>query len=136
MPKPSPVPDEISKPFWDACNEHRLIIQVCTKCNRMQYPPEKTCLECGSSENLSWREVHGRGKIHGYCVMYDSRIRLLQEQQPFNIAVIELEENPEIKFFSHLPGTPPDQVPVGATVTVEFEETANGQRVPEWRVVS
>lgn len=136
MPKPSPVPDEISKPFWDACNEHRLIIQVCTKCNRMQYPPEKTCLECGSSENLSWREVRGRGKIHGYCVMYDSRIRLLQEQQPFNIAVIELEENPEIKFFSHLPGTPPDQVPVGATVKVEFEETANGQRVPEWRVVS
>jgi hypothetical protein len=93
-------------------------------------------LECGSSENLSWREVHGRGKIHGYCVMYDSRIRLLQEQQPFNIVVIELEENPEIKFFSHLPGTPPDQVPVGATVEVEFEETANGQRVPEWRVVS
>jgi uncharacterized OB-fold protein len=136
MPKPSPVPDEISKPFWDACNEHRLIIQVCTKCNRMQYPPEKTCLKCGSSENLSWREVRGRGKIHGYCVMYDSRIRLLQEQQPFNIAIIELEENPEIKFFSHLPGTPPDQVPVGATVKVEFEETANGQRVPEWRVVS
>ena len=136
MPKPSPVPDEISRPFWDACNEHRLIIQVCTKCNRMQYPPGKTCLECGSSENLSWREVRGRGKIHGYCVMYDSRIRLLQEQQPFNIVVIELEENPEIKFFSHLPGTPPDQVPVGATVEVEFEETANGQRVPEWRVVS
>jgi uncharacterized OB-fold protein len=59
---------------------------------------------------------------------------LLQERQPFNIAVIELEENPEIKFFSHLPGTPPDEVPVGAQVLLEFEETYNGQLVPEWRV--
>ena len=136
MPKPAPVPDELSKPFWDACNEQRLIIQYCTTCNRMQYPPEKTCYACGSDENLEWREVNGRGKIHGYCVIYDSRLRLLQPQQPFNIAVIELKENPEIKFFSHLPGTPLDEVPVGASVQLEFEETVTGQLVPEWRVVS
>ena len=136
MPKPSPIPDDVSKPFWDACNARRLIVQICEKCNRMQYPPEKACLACGSSEHLAWREANGRGRIHGYCVMHDSRVRLLQERQPFNIAVIELEENPEIKFFSHLPGTPPDEVPVGATVNVEFEETATGQLVPEWRVVN
>jgi len=68
--------------------------------------------------------------------MYDSRLRLLQPQQPFNIAVIELEENPEIKFFSHLPGTPLDEVPVGASVQLEFEATVTGQLVPEWLVVS
>jgi hypothetical protein len=28
-----------------------------------------------------------------------------------------------------------DQVPVGARVEVIFEATANGQKVPEWRVV-
>ena len=136
MPKPSPVPDELSKPFWDACNQRRLIMQTCTKCNRMQYPPEKTCDVCGSDENLEWCEVSGRGKIHGYCVMYDSRLELLQAEQPFNIAVIKLEENPEIKFFSHLPGTLPDEVPIGASVQVEFQETATGQLVHEWRVVS
>jgi len=136
MPKPSPIADAVSKPFWDACNERRLIVQVCETCNRMQYPPEKTCLACGSSEHLGWRDVKGRGKIHGYCVMYDSRVRLLQERQPFNIAIVELEENPEIKFFSHLPGTAPDKVPVGAAVNVEFEETVMGQLVPEWRVAN
>jgi len=136
LPKPAPKPDELSKPFWDACNERRLVVQSCTACDRKQYPPEKTCFACGSDQNLEWREVNGRGKIHGYCVMHDSRFRLLQAGQPFNIAVIELEEDPEIKFFSHLPGTPPDEVPVGASVQVEFEETATGQLVPEWRVVS
>ncbi len=135
MPKPSPIPDEVSKPFWDACNERRLIVQTCVQCDRMQYPPEKNCIACGSSAHLTWREVKGMGCIHGYCVMYDSRVKLLQENQPFNIAVIELEENPQIKFFSHLPGTPPDEVPVGAPVKVEFEATYNGQLIPEWRVL-
>lgn len=135
MPKPSPVPDEVSKPFWDACNERRLIMQNCKACNRMQYPPQPTCAACGSADNLEWRKVSGRGKIHGYCVAYDTRVMLLQADQPFNIAVIELEDDPAIKMLSHLPGTPPDEVPVGASVQVEFQKTETGQLIPEWRVV-
>lgn len=136
MSKPIPVPDKVSKPFWDACNQRRLIVQNCKTCNRMQYPPEETCSECGSGRNLEWREVSGRGKINGYMVMYDTRVRLLQADQPFNIAVIELEEDPAIKMFSHLPGTPANEVPVGASVQVEFQEVAPGQLINEWRVVA
>ncbi|MBI4282454.1 MAG: OB-fold domain-containing protein [Chloroflexi bacterium] len=135
MPKQVPVPDELSKPFWDACNRRRLIVQNCTTCNRMQYPPEPTCSKCGSKDHLEWKQVSGRGRINGYCVMYDSRIRVLQADQPFNIAVIELEEDPEIKMLSHLPGTPVDQVPLGAAVQVEFQQVSPNQLVHEWRVV-
>jgi hypothetical protein len=103
----------------------------------MQHPPRPECAECGSKDNLEFREVSGRGKIHGYCVSHDSRIMMLQQIQPFNLAVIELEDDPDIKFLSHLPGTPRGEVPIGATVQVEFEETYNGhQKVAEWRVVS
>ena len=136
MPKPIPVPDELSKPFWDACNERRLIVQNCATCNRMQYPPQASCPACGSAAHLEWREVSGRGRINGYCVMYDSRIVPLQADQPFNIAVIELDEDPAIKFLSSLPGTPVGEVPVGASVEVAFEEVGPGQLIHEWRVVA
>ena len=136
MPKPVPVPDEVSKPFWDACNERRLIVQNCTACNRMQYPPQATCTACGSGGSLDWRQVSGRGRINGYSVMYDTRIVPLQADQPFNIAVIELAEDPAIKFLSSLPGTPVEEVPVGAEVEVIFEEVGPGQLIHEWRVVS
>ena len=137
MPKPVPVPDALSKPFWDAVQERRLVLQTCTACNRKQYPPEPRCAQCGSAEHLEWREVKGRGRIYGYCVMYDSRLIPLHEDQPFNIAVVKLEEDPEIMFFSHLPGTPPDQVPVGAPVEVVFEELKlePGRLIHEWKVV-
>jgi len=35
-----------------------------------------------------------------------------------------------------LPGTAVDDVPVGAPVELVFEESANGQKIPEWKVVN
>ena len=79
--------------------------------------------------------MSGRGKIYNYGVAYDCPIRLLQENQPFNLAIIMLDDVPSIQMYSHLPGTPVGDVPVGASVEVLFEVTANGQKVPEWLVV-
>ena len=135
MPKPIPVADEVSKPFWDAVNERRLVLQNCTVCNRLQYPPERTCRECGSADHLEWREVQGRGHILEYLVTYDSRIRKKQVDQPYNLVLITLDEDPNINFLSNLPGTPVDEVPVGAPVEVLYEEVAPGQLIHEWQVV-
>lgn len=136
MVKQGVVPDELTKPFWDAANEGRLVIQNCTACSRLQHPPAPVCSECRSGDNLEWKGMSGRGKIYNYGVVYDCPIKLLQEDQPFNLAVIMLDDDPDIQMYSHLPGTPVDDVPIGAKVQLEFEVTpATGQKVPEWRVV-
>ena len=135
MPKQGVVPDELTRPFWDAANQGRLVIQHCLSCDRLQHPPAPTCRQCRSGDSLEWKEMSGRGTIYNYGVVYDCPVRLLQEDQPFNVAVIMLDEDPGIQMYSHLPGTPVDEVPVGASVEVVFEATANGQKVPEWRVV-
>ena len=129
-------PDELTRPFWEAANEHRLVIQNCAACDRLQHPPGRRCHQCGAGESLEWKEMSGRGRIYNYGVVHDCPIRLLQEEQPFNVAVIVLEDDPGIQMYSHLPGVPVDEVPVGADVEVTFETTANGQKVPEWRVVA
>ena len=128
------IPDELSKPFWEAANEGKLVIQNCSSCGRLQNPPEPVCAECNSKESLEWKEMSGKGKIYNYGVVYDSPLRLLQEDQPFNVAVIMLEDDPDIQMYSHLPGVEPDEVPVGAAVELIFEKSANGQMIPEWQV--
>ncbi len=135
MPKPIPVPDELTKPFWDACNEKRLVVQNCTACNKLQYPPQARCTTCRSDAHIEWKQVQGRGHILEYIVIYDSRIKPLQQDQPINFAVITLDEDPGLNFLSNLPGTPVDQVPVGAPVEVVFEPAGPGQLIHEWRVV-
>ncbi len=135
MPKPIPVPEPWNKPFWDACNEHRLVVQHCTSCDRLQYPPQQRCTACGSADHLGWKEVPGRGHILECMVIHDSRIRVLQPDQPLNFAVITLDADPGLNFLSNLPGTPVGRVPVGAPVEIVFEPTTAGQCIPEWRVV-
>ncbi|MCY3621151.1 MAG: OB-fold domain-containing protein [Gammaproteobacteria bacterium] len=129
-------PDDLTRPFWEAANLDRLVIQNCTRCDRLQHPPARTCHQCGSDGALAWKEMSGRGRIYNYGVVHDCPIRLLQEDQPFNVAVIMLNDDPGIQMYSHLPGTPVDDIPIGADVEVVFEATANGQKVPEWRVVA
>ena len=68
MVKQGVVPDELTKPFWDAANEGRLTIQNCKVCTRLQHPPASTCSQCGSGDSLEWREMSGRGKIYNYGV--------------------------------------------------------------------
>ena len=135
MPKVIPVADELSKPFWDAVNQKRLVLQSCAGCDRLQYPPRERCAACGSAEKLGWKEVSGRGRISTYIVIEDGRLDRRMPDQPYNLALVTLEEDPGINFYANLPGTPVDQVPVGAAVEVVFERVAPGQLIHEWRVV-
>ena len=135
LERPAPVPNDLTKPFWDACNERRLMVQNCTACNRMQYPPRPACQDCGS-EKLEWKETSGRGTISGHIVIHDTRMKVWMPEQHYNVAIIKLDDDPAINFFSNLPGTPVDEVPVGAPVEVIFEEAVPGQLIHEWRVVS
>ena len=135
MPKIIPVPDDLSRPFWDGVNERRLLLQHCAACAKLQYPPQPACQVCGSADGLEWQEVAGRGHIATYIVIEDGRLNRRMPDQPYNLALVTLDADPTVNFYSNLPGLPAYQVPVGAAVEVMFEEVAPGQLIHEWRVV-
>ena len=135
MPKLIPVADALSKPFWDAVNQRRLVLQHCTACDRLQYPPQQACQVCGSAAGLTWKEVEGKGHIASYIVIEDGRLNRRMPDQPYNMAMVTLDADTRVNFYSNLPGTPPYKVPVGAAVEVTFEEVAPDQLIHEWRVV-
>jgi uncharacterized protein len=135
MPKQSPIPNQADQPFYDAANDDRLVIQFCDACQSWQFPPQPACARCGSAEGVRWREIAGRGTIYSYGVVYDTPVASLQPDQPFNVAVIDLDEAPGINMLAHLPGQPVDDVPIGAPVRAIFEVTpATGQKVIEWQL--
>ena len=135
MPKLIPVPDAVGKPFWDAVNERRLVLQHCTACDRLQYPPQQACQVCDAAGHLTWKEVQGKGHIAAYIVIEDGSLNRRMPDQPYNLAMVTLDEDPRVNFYSNLPGTPPYQVPVGGAVELLFEEVAPGRLIHEWRVV-
>ncbi len=52
----------------------------------------------------------------------DGRLNRRMPDQPYNLAMVTLDADPRVNFYSNLPGTPPYQAPVGATVAATFEE--------------
>jgi hypothetical protein len=135
MPNPVPVADELSKPFWDAANAGKLVVQHCTACNTIQHPPRPRCRDCGSDQ-LEWKDTNGRGHISTCAVVDDGRIGAMQPEQPFNLAVITLDEDPRVNYYSNLPGVPVRNAPIGAAVEVIFKDVSPEQKIPEWRVVA
>ena len=137
MTKQGVLPDSFSQPFWDAANEERLVIQNCRACNRLQHPPAEVMPRVRRQRSPSSGSPSAgvaRSTITASCMTVPCGCS--KRNQPFNVAVIMLEDDPGIQMFSHLPGTPVDDVPLGAAVEVIFEPTANGQLVPEWRVIA
>ena len=133
LERPAPVANELTRPFWDACNEKRLVLQNCTACSRLHYPPAQKCAKCGSGD-MEWKEVRGEGHIDVFFVIRDSRVKGFQPAQPINFAVVTLDEDTGINFLSNLPGTRAGEVTPGAPVKLVFEKTGNGQMLPEWEV--
>ena len=52
--KPLPDITAESKPFWDACARHELLVQTCRACGNVQYYPRGVCAACWSAE-IDWR---------------------------------------------------------------------------------
>jgi hypothetical protein len=67
--RPIPVPNEWTKPFWEAARRGALELQRCQKCGHFQHPPYPTCVNCMSID-LKFEPVRGEGAIYAYTIMY------------------------------------------------------------------
>ncbi len=135
MPKPIPKPDSVTEEYWTAVNNKQLVAQHCSDCNRYQHPPELLCHRCGG-KNLQFLTLSGRGTIYSWQVMHDTRVKLMQEYQPFIIAIIETEESPDILHLTNLPGASIGEFEIGDPVEVDFEEIRPGKFLPQFRMAN
>ena len=134
MPKPIPIPTELTQPFWDACDRRQLVVQRCQGCRLYHHPPVDICLACLSTD-LSFEPVSGRGTINAYTITYDARQPAFAEIQPYPVAVVELEEQSGLFMLSNIPGAAVDEVKSGLAVEVEFEEVVPGRFIPQFHLV-
>src|ERR1700739_3801655 len=91
--KPIPVADDLSRPFWDAAKDGRLVIQRCAACGYYNYPPRRFCEAC-LVPNLSFEQVSGRGHIYTFTIMHQRDVVGFEDAAPFVNIVVELVEQP------------------------------------------
>ena len=132
--KPVPVADEFTEEFWAAVDRKELVIQRCQRCQRYHHPPVGVFTNC-LSDRFSFAPVSGRGKIYTYTITHDARQPAFEADIPYTIAMVELDEQPELFLLSNIPGTPTGEIKHGLRVEVDFEEIVPGRFIPQFRVV-
>lgn len=118
-PLPRPGNPELTKPFWEATKQHRLVLQRCKTCSHLFFYPRELCPECLSSD-LEWVPVSGKGRVYSYTVVYQAQHPAFQAEAPYVFAMIQLEEGP--KMVSNVVGCPIEQVKVDMPVIAVFDD--------------
>lgn len=117
--KATPVPTPETQRFWDGCADNELWIQYCDNCARHYFYPRPSCPRCGSLA-VEWRRVSGRASLYSYIISHRAAPGY-EDQVPYTIAVIELEEGPRMT--TNIVGIDPDpeQLRIGMELEVTFE---------------
>lgn len=131
---PQPTPGHGSRPFWEACNDHRLLVQHCTACGLHRSPPRPVCGDCGSFDH-AWSESSGRGHVFTYTIVHHSPHPVSRERLPYNVAVVELDDCDRVLLTSNVVSCPNDVLRVGLPVEVVWEDRSDGQSLYRFRPV-
>jgi uncharacterized OB-fold protein len=130
QPRPQPTPE--SEQFWAGSLAGELRVQHCDSCGHDQLYPRLVCTRC-HAQTLSWRASAGTGTVYAVTVVRRAPNPALADDIPYAIALVELDEGPRL--MANIVGTAADDVAIGDRMTVDFDDEAEGVRVPRFRPV-
>lgn len=117
--KAAPHPTPETAPYWEAANRRELRIQYCNPCGSHYFYPRAACPRCGSSD-VTWVAASGRARLHTYVINHRAAPGF-EEDGPYAIAVVELEEGP--RMMANIVGVPntPEDLQLDMELEVRFE---------------
>jgi len=130
--KPLPKPTPWSKPFWDGCKRHELLIQKCADCKKFVFYPKLFCPNC-LSPKLEWIKASGNGKIYTYAVVYSYAPTEFSEDLPYIVAVVELDEG--VRLMSNIVDCSPEAVRCDMRVVAHFQDISGEYTLPRFKLV-
>ena len=128
IPKPPAV--EENKGFWDGVKNGKLVFQRCKECSAWVHPPRPACPSCRSLEK-EWVPSSGKGTIHSVVTYRESPDPAFKV--PYSVVLVELEEG--VKLISNMADMKPEDIQIGMSVEVVFEEVQEDITLPKFRKV-
>ena len=116
---PVPQVGDDNRAFWTGGRDGELRIARCEDCGYYVHPPSPRCPRC-LSENVEPSPVSGRGRVYTYTI--NRRAWSPGFEVPYVIAIVQLDEQPDLRLMTNIVGCDPDHVAIDMPVRVEFRE--------------
>ena len=118
--KPAPIPTPETQAYWDGCAAGELRLQRCADCSEAFFYPRPVCPACGSAR-VEWFTATGRATLYSYVINHRAAPGF-ENDGPYAIAVVQLEEGP--RMMTNITGIPntPDDLVLDMPLQVTFEQ--------------
>lgn len=90
---PLPEPTPVSRPFWDALADHRIVVQWSPSLARFVFYP-RMLAPSTLADDLEWREIDGLGTLHTFTVTDRPTAPPWASATPQLLAVVEWDAGP------------------------------------------
>ena len=119
IPRVSPEAEE----FFAGGVRGELRVQRCRSCGLHHHYPRMACPHCGSAD-LEWVTASGLGTVHSFTVIRQQGIPPFNEQVPFVVALVDLDEA-GARFIAQLPTVAPAAAAIGLRVHATFRAASD-----------
>jgi uncharacterized OB-fold protein len=119
--KPKPQVTDVSRPYWEAAEQGRLVLQSCAVCGKVRHYPRLLCDAC-YSDQVNWKEASGRGTIHSWTVSHHAFNPAFADELPYVLVTVDLEEG--VRALGRWRGDP--AMRIGEAVQGRFEPREGG----------
>jgi uncharacterized OB-fold protein len=116
--RPLPAINEMNRHFWQSGETGQLRLLRCSDCGTWIHPYAGLCPSCRSSA-IAPQPVSGRATVVSFTVNVQPWFPHVPT--PYVIALVELEEQSNLRLVTNLPTCPIEDVRIGLPVEVFFE---------------
>jgi uncharacterized OB-fold protein len=114
---PAPTPE--STAFWTGGARGELLISKCGNCGHFFHPPGPVCWRCRSTD-VGPQPASGRAKVGAFTINRQPWLPTMPP--PYVVAMVELDDEPDVRLVTNIIDIAPEDVRVGLEVEVFFEE--------------
>ena len=130
LPQPTPETQE----YWDGLKRHELRVQQCQDCQQHYLYPRPFCPNCWSRD-VEWTTVSGTGTLETYVINHRPA-RGFQDEAPYVIAVVTLDEGPRLMTNLVNVAAEPEQLPVDMAVEIVYDDVTDEITLPKFQPVA
>jgi uncharacterized protein len=130
--KPLPDITDMTRPFWTAAKNGRLVLQKCGRCGTFNFHPKPWCIECGSRD-LPWTEVEPLGTVYSYTVSRSVAMNYKgwEAELPVLMCLIDLDVG--ARMYAQVTQCTPEDLRIGMRVEAWFEPISEEAGIPKFR---
>ena len=109
----------LNQHFWRGGADGKLRLLRCRTCKTYIHPPTPICPGC-LGKDVAPVEVSGRATVATFTLNHQPWVPA--SDHPYCIAIVEIEEDPNVRLTTNIVNCPAEQVTIGMPVRVVFEQ--------------